>query len=195
MLNPPSHTPLGKFKEKFYFLNRIGLRNKDFTIISDNCWGGLVYKHFAMEYGSPFANLFLFPPCYLELLQDFEKNVNLELHFIDPSASKYAETMKERNSLGTYPVGVLGESIELHLLHYRSEADAKLKWYKRRARINFDNIMFKFSDRDKPSPDFIKQFDALSLRNKVCFSDTPYPYKSVVKITDFQLKKFLNNLK
>lgn len=194
MLPPPSHTAIGKVKEKFRFLNRLGLKNKDFTIISDNCWGGLVYKHFAMPYRSPLVNLFLFPPCYIKLLEDFENNLNLELRFIDGSDSRYAEQMQARNSLGIYPIGVLGEDIELHFLHYPSEADARLKWHKRKNRINFDNIMFKFSGRDVPSPELIRQFDELPLKNKVCFSNTSYPYKSVIKITDFKIKKFLNSL-
>lgn len=194
MLKPPAKNIFGKVREKFNFLNRIGLENREFTIISDNCWGGLVYKHFAMEYRSPFANLFLFPPCYLRLLQNFEESMNQELRFIEPSASKYAEIMRQRKSLDTYPVGVLIESIELHFLHYREEEDIRFKWDKRKERINFLNIMFKFSDRDNPSPELIRQFDELPFKNKVCFSEKPYPYKSVVKMADFQLKEFLNNL-
>jgi uncharacterized protein (DUF1919 family) len=194
MLKPPVKNIFGQVRDTFNFLHRIGLENREFTIISDNCWGGLVYKHFAMEYRSPFANLFLFPPCYLRLLQDFENNVDLELRFIEPSSSRYAETMRERKSLDTYPVGVLGESIELHFLHYRDKADIRLKWNKRKKRINLNNIMFKFSDRDNPSPELICQFDELPFKNKVCFSEKPYPYKSVVKLKDFHLKKFLNTL-
>jgi uncharacterized protein (DUF1919 family) len=108
MLPPPSRTAAGGFKEKFRFLNRFGLYNKDFTIISDNCWGGLVYKHFAMPYRSPFVNLFLFPPCYIKLLEDFENNTNSELRFIDGLDSKYAEQLQKRNSFNTYPIGILG---------------------------------------------------------------------------------------
>lgn len=33
------------------------LKNKDFVIISDNCWGGAVYQWYDRPYNSPFVGL------------------------------------------------------------------------------------------------------------------------------------------
>ena len=33
-----------KIKKIIGNVNRIGLKNRDFTIISNNCWGGFVYQ-------------------------------------------------------------------------------------------------------------------------------------------------------
>lgn len=35
------------------FFNSIRFRNKSFTIISNNCWGGLVYQKVGLGYQSP----------------------------------------------------------------------------------------------------------------------------------------------
>jgi len=177
--------------DKFNFLNRIGLKNRDFTIISDNCWGGSVYQHFAMQYRTPFVGLFLFPPCYVKLLQDFQKHMTSELRFKDPLLSRYREKSEETGSPGS-PLGVLGDDIEIHFLHYRSEDEARQKWDKRKRRINYDNILFKFCDRLEPSPGLIRQFDQLPFSNKLCFTIRPYPYGSVMALADLKIKKYLN---
>lgn len=43
-------------------INKIGLKNKCFTIISNNCWGGFVYQKFNLQYRTPFVGLFIFAP-------------------------------------------------------------------------------------------------------------------------------------
>jgi uncharacterized protein (DUF1919 family) len=46
------------------------LVEKDFTIISDNCWGGFAYKYFGLKYTSPFVGLVIFPSDYIMLLKE-----------------------------------------------------------------------------------------------------------------------------
>lgn len=177
--------------EKFNFLNRIGLKNRDFTIISDNCWAGFVYQHFAMRYRTPFIGVFLFPDCYLKMLKDFHQHMSSELRFIDPLKSKYREKIEKTDSFG-YPIGVIGDDVEIHFLHYRREYEARQRWETRKQRINYDNILFKFCDRLEPSPDLIRQFDELPYRHKLCFTIRPHPYRSVMALADLKIKKYLN---
>ena len=181
-------------EKTFKFLNRIGLKNKDFTIISDNCWGGFIYDYFSMQYKSPFINLFLFPHCYVELLRDFEQNMASELEFIDPNRSKYVKQIPDINTVNMYPIGVIRGNIEIHFLHYRSENDANIKWQERKKRINRNNMLIKFCDRLVDTPDIIRQFDELPFKHKVCFTTKPYPYKSATIINDFNIKKYLNDM-
>ena len=181
-------------EKTFKFLNRIGLKNKDFTIISDNCWGGFIYNHFSIQYQSPFINLFLFPHCYIELLSDFEKNMASELEFIDPNRSKYVKQIPDINTVNMYPIGVIRGNIEIHFLHYRNENDANIKWQERKKRINRNNMLIKFCDRLVDTPDIIRQFDELTFKHKVCFTSKPYPYKSTMTINDFNIKKYLNDM-
>jgi uncharacterized protein (DUF1919 family) len=182
-----------RLQEKFNFLNRIGLKNRDFTIVSDNCWGGFVYKQFGLKYKSPFVNLFLFPRCFIALLKDFERVMDSELIFIDPRKSKHLKQMLDAGGPLTYPVGVIGDGIELHFLHYPSEAHAYAKWQERKQRINRSNMLFKFCDRLLETPDLIGEFDALPYQHKVCLTKEPHPYRSVISVGEsFDIKQYLN---
>ena len=76
-------------------INKIGLKNKCFTIISNNCWGGFVYQKFNLQYRTPFVGLFIFAPDYIELLENFDILIEKKLFFIDAGSSKYKEELAE----------------------------------------------------------------------------------------------------
>ena len=75
----------------------------------------------------------------------------------------------------SYPIGVLGDDIEIHFLHYHSEQEAREKWERRVERINWDRLFISFSERDLCTPQHIAQFDALEFPRKVCFTANEYP--------------------
>jgi uncharacterized protein (DUF1919 family) len=181
-----------RLQARVTFLKRVGLRNRDFTIVSDNCWGGFVYQQFALPYRTPFIGLFLFGDCYVRLLQDFERNLAADPVMIDPERSRYVQTMIDGKSLGTYPVGVLGDGIELHFLHYQSAAAALRKWRERRARMNPGNTLFKFCDRLVDDPVLIERFFALPFKHKISFTRTRYPFKNAYCDVAFDVKRYLN---
>ena len=84
------HSNLIKLKIKIMkYINKLGLKNKDFTIVSNNCWGGFVYQKFGLEYKTPFIGLFIFTPDYIELLKNFKELIFKELKFINFEQSKY----------------------------------------------------------------------------------------------------------
>ena len=117
-----------KFKIKLATkLHRIGLKNRNFTIVSNNCWGGYVYQEFGLRYNTPFIGLFIYAEDYIKLLKNFRYYMNQELKFIDISKSKYIRDVKSRKDRrDDYPVGIL-EDIELHFLHYNSEIEDFVK--------------------------------------------------------------------
>lgn len=140
------------------------LKDRKFVIISNNCWGGSLYQWYNRPYNSPFVGLFLYGPCYLKLLSNFEYYMKQELNFTD--TSKYPERPK------TYPIGILGD-VEVHFTHYKTEDEAKLKWQVRTARMlkeeNLDNYFFKISDRERVSKELILDFHKLPYKNKISF--------------------------
>lgn len=144
-------------------LRRIGLKNRDFTIISNNCWGGSEYKYFGLPFYSPFIGLFLREDDYVRLLENFEENMKLPLTFKPLCESKYPEL---RN--GTYPMAVINGDIEIHFMHYKSEQEARDKWERRTKRIRYDNILFKLSERTECcSEEVQKAFITAPLKNRI----------------------------
>ncbi|MET0356256.1 MAG: DUF1919 domain-containing protein, partial [Cellvibrio sp.] len=92
------------------------LQNAQFIIVSNNCWGYDLYHSINREYNTPFIGLFMFPECYLQLLENFNVLINAELKFLPKS--RYYDQHKH------YPIGILGDTVEIHFLHYKSEEEA-----------------------------------------------------------------------
>ena len=147
-----------------YRKSRKKLQNRNFTIISDNCWGGRVYQELGIQYNSPFIGLFIMSPDYLKLVKNLRYYMSQELVFIENS--KYTDKT-------TYPIGLLAD-IEIHFLHYSSEEEARSKWNRRKERMNWNNLFFKFNDNDKCNNELIKEFDDLDYNSKVIFSSKKY---------------------
>lgn len=186
------------------------LRNKDFSIISNNCWGGSVYEDFGLDYKTPTVGLFFFAPCYLEFLNDLENNLREEMKFVDHSKYKKGNDLQKQNR---YPIGLLKGSIEIHFLHYKTEAEALEKWKRRAGRVNFNNLYVSFSDSEAITNEQVKMYDQMNYK-KIFFASKKIPgiqslvflksYKGLPGIgniyderwkyrKDFNVVKWLNN--
>jgi len=173
-----------------YASARKNIKNKDFTIISNNCWGGHVYQDLNLEYRSPFVGLYLHLPCYLKLLNNLEHYMDQELTFSDTSKYEKADRKRKENY---YPFGKL-DDIELHMLHYSSEDEAYSKWNRRKERMNWDNLFYKISADNDEYIDLLEEFDKLKFPNKVCLS--PYNLGTVqcnVQIPKFTVRNEMSN--
>src|SRR5215212_830882 len=51
---------------------RARVTNRAFTIISNDCFGGMAYEELGMRYESPFVGLFILPEDYIRLLRDLK---------------------------------------------------------------------------------------------------------------------------
>jgi len=162
-------------------------KNKNFSIISNNCWGGGVYEDLGIKYFTPTIGLFFFAPCYIKFIKDLKLYLSSELQF--KNKSKYLSDADL-----SYPIGVLRD-IEIHFLHYGSEKEAKEKWDDRKKRINFDNLFISFSDRDLCTLELALEFDSLSYKNKVFFSAKNIPeIRSIVHLKDFKNQKCIGDI-
>ncbi len=171
--------------------SRLGLRQKSFTIVSNNCWGTFIYKKFDLPYQSPFINALIYASDYIRLLENFSPEILKDLSFIKPEQSKHLDEMKSRGyDKESFPIGVIGDNIEIHFLHYKEEEDALNKWNARLKRIDYDHLIFKFSDSERCDQSLIERFDALPFKNKICFSAKSFPeLKSVVTLKYFKGKE------
>lgn len=163
------------------------LQNKNFTIISNNCWGGEVYRALNLPYKTPFIGLFLFAPCYIRLLINLKKYLNSELSFTNLSQYKFANQQREQGTWNFYPIGLLDDEIEIHFMHYFSESEARKKWFRRLERIDWEpeNIFLKFCDHGLCTEQLIRDFERLCFPHKVCFTSKHYPeLKSTVWIEE-----------
>jgi len=168
-------------KKRFIFkiLSKRRLKQKEFTIISNNCWGHEVYNFFDLKYLTPFVGLYLYAPCYIKLLENFNYYMNLELSFT--KSSKY----ELKNNETLHPIGIL-DDIEIHFLHYENEIIAKEKWERRKKRIinNVDQLFFKFDDQDKCTEELLVKFHNLDFKKKISFSRKKINYPNNFKLSE-----------
>ena len=147
------------------------LKDKNFVLVSDNCWAGSVYQWIERPYNSPFISVGFYGDCYIKLLSNFDYYMNLPLNFVKESNYKQREI--------TYPLAKL-DDIELHFTHYKTEEDAKIKWERRTARMleetNKDNYIFKMCDAWHATEQNFKDFKALPFKNKISFSIHEYKH-------------------
>ncbi len=146
------------------------LNNKEFVIIANNCWGGEVYQWYNKPYNSPFVGLFLYSPCFIKVVSDFDNYMSKELTFL--KKSKY---LKEEQ---TYPIGLIDDA-EIHFLHYKTEEEAFTKWTRRKERMlkvtDKSNYFFKICDMYNSSESILTEFHKLPFKNKVSFGINNFP--------------------
>lgn len=145
------------------------LNNTDFSIISNNCWGGAVYRRYGLPYRSPTVGIYFFAEEYIKLLSDLENNIHLPLKIIDAKESKYYGEL-HRKGQDDFLVGILGDKVEIVLMHYHDRADAIEKWNRRVDRINFENLIIKMSEMNLCTEDHLRAFNGLEFKKKVLFT-------------------------
>lgn len=169
--------------KKLYFRNTASIRqkkihNKDFTIISNNCWGGLVYQSYGLPYQSPTAGLFILPDDYVKFVKDLKKYLSKKLEFIKPDESKWRALLGEDFD---YPVARLGD-IEIYFVHYKTAEEAKEKWERRAKRVNYDKVIYKMSDQNFCKKQNLEEFVRLPMKNKVCFVSKNYGINDTIRV-------------
>lgn len=162
---------------KFSILrSRLKYNGIAFSLVSNNCWGSEIYPILGLKYLTPFVGLFLYPSCYIRLLSNFTELINQQLIFTDHS--------KYRKNGPDYPVGILGNKVEIHFMHYGTKEEAGEKWNKRVRRLVKDQkrLFFKFDDSESCTDEQIIAFHRLNFGNKFSF-------------TKNKLLEFANNFK
>lgn len=162
-----------KIRNKIYipltrYYRKKKINKNDFTIISNNCWGGTIYESYNMKKQSPTIGMFIMPEDYLAFIGNLEYYLNQNLEIIDCDKSKWKNQLCEKSNWGTYIIGKL-DDIELHMLHYHDKKIAEEKWKKRISRVNMNHLLIKFNDQNGCTLEHIKRFSDLNIKNKICF--------------------------
>ena len=147
-------------------LRRKKLRNKDFTIISNNCWAGFIYQKYGLQYKTPTIGLFFIGNDYIKFCKKLKYYVNQDLKFISFSESKNYDLIKGDRE---YPIARL-DDIKIYFMHYKTEKEAKEKWYRRCKRINYDSLIFKVSQREGFTKQDMEEFMDIENKCLICFS-------------------------
>lgn len=145
-------------------------RNKDFTLLTQNCFAGIIYHCLHLKFQSPIINLRVDTVMDLyKICSNLDYYMNLEITEL-------------KNSNTAYPIGLLGD-IKLHFNHSKTFEEALVNWNKRKLRINKDNLYIIANDYVNESTRLTKEqlqlFENIPCKKLLIFTqeehkDLPY---------------------
>lgn len=131
-----------KLKEKIWNFRRKRIeanwrrkiKSKEFTLITQNCIGGVIYSNLGMEFTSPTINQFIEDENFVKLVENLEHYMKIKPKkvtdcFIDPIDPNIK-----------YPI-IKIDDIKINCLHYKDCKQAIDDWERRKKRIHWDNIL------------------------------------------------------
>lgn len=170
-----------KLRKIYFAFSRQRLKNKSFTLISNNCLAGCVLHDFSMRFDTPTINLFIPFPDYIKFLTNLKNYVSKDIEDITGDSP--------------YPIGLLGGVIHLHFLHYKSFDEAVDAWKRRCRRIHWDNLRIVLVERDGCTESDLKAFDELPYSHKIALVHKDYSnIKSSFLIKGFEDCSELGNV-
>jgi uncharacterized protein (DUF1919 family) len=146
------------------------LRQIPFAVVSNNCWGSHIYQRAGIPYMTPFVGVALSPDSYLDLLENWDL-IRAPLCFSQSSLDYKIERVRQKRKT-FWPIGVLGDHVEIQFMHEPDCETAKSKWERRLQRMpeERNRIFLKFDDLDGVDEAQAKRFFALDFPNKVFFT-------------------------
>ncbi len=174
-----------QFIDRFFCaFQRSKLKNRNFSIIGNNCFAGGMYHKFGLPYNTPTIWTYIFPEDYIRLLENLDWYLKQPLTFKKETSHAMAHKFTEQTSR-RYPIGVLGGDVEIHFMHYKTEAEALEKWNRRVKRLNRDNLFVVFSDGAEFNEELLQRYQKLPYEHKIFFSSKPYSNPDCVFVKDY----------
>ncbi|HGF1449283.1 TPA: DUF1919 domain-containing protein [Streptococcus suis] len=130
------------------------LRNKQFTILSQNCIGSIMYHDIGVRFESPTVNLLMKPKDFIKFVNNIDFYLNQPLNFVE--------------SDNHYPVAIIGNDVTIYFVHYSDKIEAGECWERRKERINWQNIFIICCD-DGLEPQDIAEFEKIPYNHKILF--------------------------
>ena len=156
------------------------LKNKDFTIICNNCLGGFIYHDLGCKFLTPTINLFFSTDDFILFASDLKYYINCKL-------------VEYHDKNIDYPLGKLvskdkkHKDIILHFNHYKTFNEAKEKWEIRSKRINFNNIcvIMEFYD-DTYDDELLYEFQKIPYKNKIAITHKHYDIDNTFMVNCYE---------
>lgn len=149
----------------FNFTQYDFIRKQNISIVSNNCWGGIIYHTLNLECISPFKNISFFSGDYLKILRDLKHYLG-----VDPVWTGKKEMDVNQNR----EVPMLELDDVLIKCNHDLDADKAIQnWKRRREKFNWNNILVEMYTEE---PEVEEAFGEVTERfeKRICF----VPYKS-----------------
>lgn len=159
------------FNHKLYCkIKYIKIKDKNISIITNNCLAGCLYKDINTKFLSPTINMYFDNNDYIEFITNLK-------YYIKETVYEY------KNNNFHFPIGYYNKKdksgiIKLYFMHYSTFDQAQETWYQRCKRINFNKIIYIF------------EFNSIGIDN-----NTILQYYKKFKKQNFKKSLFISGLK
>lgn len=116
------------------------IKKQKISIVSNNCWGGLIYNTLSMECRSPFKNVSFSPENYIKMLSNLKHYLS-----IDPIWTGKKEMDVNQNR--AVPMLEL-DDVLIKCNHDLDADEAIRKWKYRRDKFNWNNMLVEMYTED-----------------------------------------------
>lgn len=131
------------------------IRGMQWCFVSEDCYGGLLYRYLGMRFTSPFINTCIENEDYYRMLKDLRSRLMTE-----------PQLLKEEN-MDSYALMGIGDDVKVQLFHYRNGEHGISKWIERARRIRKDSpVLIKKTILDDEDAE---RFAALPYEHKLGF--------------------------
>ncbi|MBD5136065.1 MAG: DUF1919 domain-containing protein [Lachnospiraceae bacterium] len=143
----------------FDFKKYVRVREADISILSRNCFAGILYHYLQMQFRSPFINMFMTGVDFNKLVKNSKKYLDSELYYIETRHGNIVNM--------DYPVCALND-ITLYMNHYSDFESAADSFYRRVKRVNLSNVYYVATAHDE---DVIEEFLQIDVPNKLLITN------------------------
>lgn len=166
----------------FDFRRYVKLIENPITIISDDCWGGIISKNLYLPANTPTINTLFEASDFLKFIADLPYYMNESIHMLQEG-----DIRKNR-----YPVGLIGEGdkqIAINFAHERSFEEGVSKWERRKKRFNYDNVFVKMgiNGHEENAEQMLEKFEQIPYK-KVCFYSGETSMKTACYLKRFEVQ-------
>ncbi len=158
------------------------LLDSNLSIVSLNCFGGLLSHLLTLPFNSPFVN------CYMGEAE-FVRLLNSDIYKYLQFPPRFLRTEYNPEEKHDYPILDLC-GFTLNMLHYRDAETAIAEWMHRCLRMNRDNCFFTmYTDNEET----VEAFDALPYSKKACFTTFESTLESAYPLTGEEFSQLKAN--
>lgn len=152
----------------FDFDRYVSIINKNISIVSDDCWGGVLYHSLGLEFKTPFINFGVDHDGYVELVNNLKYYLSMPLTIDNKIHSNYM-------------IGNLKKMVNFYFNHDVSESEIIKKWNRRVERFNFENYLVKMTLNNDED---IERFKKISVK-KVGFYHKKIYLENIIYLEDW----------
>lgn len=142
------------------------------TLITNNCWGGIIYNNYGRKFDSPTINLQILPEDFTDFCAGLKFYLSMELKECK-EMDKYQEAYMYHmfgDERPDCPIGMISDILVV-FQHYGTFREAKRKWDERKERVDMTDIGYMFHVKNASYMAAAKEFVARDFPNSVCITE------------------------